>query len=476
MMIMKKTIILSAILGSALTLVSSCDFLDENLKGGFSSENFYTSLDQAELAVNGVYNSLYGNSLWVFGDIASDDSVKGGSSGDQADIDYIDDFSADSENGYIVTFWQDTYETISRANNVIYNISNMSGVDDEKAAELFGETYFLRAYSYFNLVNIFGQVPLKLRPQTNSEAIYVGLSSTADIYRQIDEDLKYAGENLPAQQTAAVGRATKGAAYSLLAKSKLFQEDWKACSDYCDSVIKLGIYGLVDDYSSLFAAGGENTKESIFAIRYGNTTDASLGNNLNVWFSPSYEGGYYFNAPTDAYVACFSEKTEGGDDDPRLDASIGRDGKPWFNDTTFSASWSSTGYLVKKYNEDMSEEYAKSQSAVPQHRIRYADVLLMKAEALNESGNAAEALTYVNQVRSRAGLAAATATDKASLRTLIRNERRKELGFEFHRFFDIMRYGQSYAESVLGSTFKWTSPRFYFPIPQTELDANTAIK
>lgn len=471
-----KKIIYMTISGACMLATTSCEsFLDEGLKGDYSSENYYTSAVQAEMAVNAVYNSLYGNTLWIFGDVASDDAVKGGNAGDQADINNIDDFSAVADNGCLGTYWQSTYETVARANNVIANVPGVN-MDEAVKANLIAQAKFLRAYAYFNLVNIFGQVPLKLKPQTTSDAIHVGLSSIDKIYSQIDEDFTDAKNALPVTATEA-GRATKGAAFALLAKSKLFQKDWKTCADYADSVEKTGVYDLVKNYANLFKAGAEDSVECVFAIRYGNTADASLGNNLNVWFSPATEGGYYFDAPTQAYVDCFSEKTADGKVDPRLDASIGREGQPWFNGTTFSSEWSeATGYLVKKYDEDLSETQAKSQSTIPQHLIRYADVLLMHAEALNEQNNPSEAAKYVNKVRERAGLAATSATSQSAMRDVIRVERRRELGFEFHRFFDVMRYGKEYAESVLGDSFKWSEPRFYYPIPQSETETNKALQ
>ena len=464
------------LLSGAIIMAASCnDFLDENLKGSYSAENYYTTQSKAEMAVNAIYNSLYSNTLWIFGDVASDDAVKGGNAGDQADIDKIDDFSAVADNGCLSTYWQNTYETIARANNVIANVSGMD-LDDKIKNRYVAEALFLRSYAYFNLVNIFGEVPLKLKPQNTSADIHVGLSSTEAIYAQIDADLATAAKNLDASYPSEAGRATKGAAYGLLAKSKLFQGDYAACLSAISSLEALKLYSLEPNYADLFKAGGEDSPESIFAIRYINNTEVSLGDNLNVWFSPSVEGGYYFDAPTEAYVSCFDEKTADGKTDPRLDASIGRDGQPWFNNTTFSSSWSeATGYLVKKYDEDLSSEFAKSQSTIPQHILRYADVLLMKAEALNETGKTGDAATEVDKVRARAGLAATKATSQVDMRDVIRKERRRELGFEFHRFFDVMRYGQSYAESVLGTNFKWTSPRFYFPIPQAETETNNAL-
>lgn len=474
---MKSNIFKSTAALYVVAMMCSCSgFLDEGLKGGYTSENFFTTASNAEMAVNAVYNSMYGNTLWIFTDVASDDAVKGGNAGDQADIDNIDNFSAIADNGCISTFWQNTYETISRANNVIANVAGMD-IDKALGDRYIAEAKFFRAYSYFNLVNIFGRVPLKIVPQNTSEAIHVGLAEVADIYKQIDLDLSEAEAVLPATYSSEAGRVTKGAALALLAKSKLFQKDYVNCLAAISKLEENHTYTLEENYADLFKAGAEDSNESIFAIRYVNNTEVSLGNNLNVWFAPAAEGGYYFNAPTEAYVNCFTEQTIDSKDDPRLDASIGREGQPWFNGTTFSSQWSeATGYLVKKFNEDLSTEYAKSQSVIPQHILRYADVLLMKAEALNEKNETTLAAVEVDKVRARACLAPVAATSQDELRTIIRNERRKELGFEFHRFFDVMRYGKAYAESVLGDQFKWSEPRFYYPLPQAETDANNSLK
>lgn len=463
------------IAAAALLSVSCEKFLDEHLKGGYSSENYYTSESKAEMAVNAIYNSLYGNTLWMFGDVASDDSVKGGDDGDQPQINEINDLTATADNGSLGSFWQDSYETIARANNAIANIQSMS-MDDALKARLIGEAKFLRAYTYFNLVNIFGQVPLKTKPQNNAADIHVALSPVASIYAQIDQDLTDAAAGLTDLKD---GHANRSAAYALLAKSKVFQQKWDEALQAINNFKTVGAgYGLEPNYADLFKTGGEDSVEAIFTIRYATNKIASVGNNLNVWFAPFVEGGYHFNAPTQDYVNCFTEKTVGGDDDPRLDASIGRAGKPWFNDTVFDATWSSaTGYLVKKYDEDAVEDMAKSQSAVPQHRIRYAEVLLLEAEALNEAAatNVGTAAAVLDQVRNRAQLAPTPAATQAALRDAIRVERRRELGFEFHRFFDVMRYGQAYATAALGAA-AWPADRYYFPIPQGETDANAALK
>lgn len=469
-----KRILYILIISAVVGLSTSCsDFLNEQLKVEYTSANFYTTPEAATSAVTGIYNSLYGNTLWIFGDVASDDAVKGGNAGDQPDMVGIDDFSANSDNGVLSTFWQSTYETIARANNAVFYISAMK-IDATLRDRLVGEAKYLRAISYFNLVNIFGKVPLKLQPQLTSETINVPLSEVTAVYAQIEKDLTEAIAVLPPAYSTEKGRATKGAAYGLLAKADLYEQKYTECLANIQALEGLNQYKLITNYADLFKAGSEDSTEVIFAIRFIQSSVVS-GNILSVELSPLIEGGYSFDAPTQNYVDAFTDKTIAGTDDPRLDASIGRDGKPWFNNTTFSSSWSeATGYLVKKYDFTTIPGIPKDQSTIPYIYMRYADILLMKAEALNESGGAGAAIE-VNKVRSRSNLAPTTATTQTDLRTVIMNERRKELGFEFHRFFDLMRWGQTIAEAALPG-IKWTAPRFYYPIPQSELDTNKALK
>lgn len=177
-------------------------------------------------------------------------------------------------------------------------------------------------------------------------------------------------------------------------------------------------------------------------LRHLSGQNPGLGNILNVYFAPSVETGYYFNAPTQSFVDCFNEQTEEGETDPRLDISIGRPGQPWVNGDTFDASWSPTGYLVKKYEQPLSEVPVgtKSDGYLPYIYLRYADVLLMKAEALanrNTGTDLEDACDALDLVRGRAGLAPTTAGTQEEVLAAVRLERRRELGFEPHRFFDL---------------------------------------
>jgi len=477
-----------------LAIFSSCTkFLTEDLQGQFSSENFYQSEGQALLAINGAYQAITfttpNNLIWVFGDVASDDAVKGGHEGDQANITFIDQFTANSSNGVISNYWSFAYEAITRANNVIAYVPAVT-MDAGLKSRIIGEAKFIRAYSYFNLVNIFGRVPLKLLPPTTQVAIHVPLSDISDIYAQIQTDLSDAAAVLPVSYTSSdVGRVTRGAALAMLGKVNLYQQNWTAALGYFQQVEALGIYHLLPNYADNFKLAYENSSESIFEIQHlSGQIPAGEGSELNQWFAPSVDGGYYFDAPTQSLVDAFEVSTSTSDVDPRLDASIGRDGQPWLDGDIFSASWSpATGYLTKKHQQPLSQVSAalRGDGGLNYIYFRYADLLLMKAEAFNEIGNADSAKANLNIVRHRA-LASfngtppsdllndITTSNQDQLRTAIQHERRVELAQEFHRYFDLMRWGKTVAEAALGPDFNYETKR-YLPIPQAEIDANENI-
>lgn len=474
-----------------LSLISCENFLTEELKGSFSTETFYKNEVQATQIINGAYNGIAftntNNAIWVFGDVASDDAVKGGNPGDQAEISYIDDFTADSNNGFIRTYWQFAYESITRANTVIAGVPAIS-MDEALKARILGEAKFIRAYTYFNLVNIFGKVPMKLSPPVTQEAIHVPLSEVAAIYIQIEKDLTEAAAVLPPAYSSPAdkGRATKGAALGMLGKVSLYQQKWSEALGYFQQLDNLVIYGLLPNYADNFKLAFENSQESVFEIQHLAGQSPGTGSPLNQWFAPSVNGGYYFNAPTQELVNAF-EIGSGGEVDPRLDASIGREGQLWLNGEPFSSGWSPTGYLTKKHQQPLSEVSAALAGDADLNYIylRYADVLLMKAEAFIEINNADSAKANLNKVRQRARasysgtppadlLPDITTNDTNLLREAIRKERRVELSQEFHRHFDLMRWGKAAAESVLGEDFNYEENR-YFPLPQEEIDSNQAL-
>jgi hypothetical protein len=361
-------------------------------------------------------------------------------------------------------------------------------MDEALKNQIIGEAKFIRAYSYFNLVNVFGKVPLKLLPQLTQETIHVPLSEISAIYLQIEQDLSDAAAVLPVSySTTDIGRVTRGAALAVLGKVNLYQQKWPAAIGYFQQVEALGIYRLLLDYANNFKLAYENSSESIFEIQHLTNQNPFTGSALNQWFAPAAEGGYYFNAPTQSLVDAF-EKSATGEVDPRLDVSVGRDGQPWLNGDMFSATWSPTGYLTKKHQQPLSEVSSslKGDGDLNYIYLRYADVLLMKSEAFNEINNADSSKANLNKVRQRARasyngtppadlLADITTSDQNLLRTAIQKERRVELAQEFHHYFDLMRWGKAIAEAALGPDFDYEANR-YSPIPQAEIDANQAIK
>lgn len=487
----KIIIVLSLIFAGACS-----DFLEEELVGEYSNATFYKTETHALLAVNSIYNIVSfistDNALWVFGDVASDDAVKGGLPGDQSDIQFLEEFNYSNNNGFLEKMWQHYYEGISRANYLLYYGEDIE-MDPELKARILGEAKFLRAYLYFNLLNIYGEIPLKINPPLNEAEINKPKSSLEAIYAQIEKDLSEAALVLDESYSGGdVGRATKGAAYGLLAKAHLYQEEWSETLDAIEAVDALGIYELQTVYKNNFSDSTQNNTESLFEIQHLSGQSPKLGSHLNQWMGPFVYNGYGFNVPTQSFVDEF-EQTEGGVVDPRLDYTVGREGQPWIDGRPFDPAWSSTGYLQKKHEQAKSEEPIIGDASLNYVYLRYADILLMKAEALNELNRTGEALIPLNLVRKRAresylfdpslpesgsipeGLLPDVAGGQQQVREAIRHERRVELGLEFHRYFDLMRYGSSAAEEALSETnFNYSTNR-YFLIPLSEIDTNPAI-
>lgn len=481
----------------SLIFTGACsDFLEEELVGTYSNATFYKTDTHALLAVNGIYNIVSfistDNSLWVFGDVASDDAVKGGLPGDQSDIQFLEEFNYSNNNGFLEKMWKHYYEGISRTNYLLYYGEDIE-MDADLKARILGEAKFLRAYLYFNLVNIYGEIPLKTNPPLNEAEINKPKSTVEAIYDQIEQDLSEAALVLEESYTGGdVGRATKGAAYGLLAKAHLYQEEWTEVLEAIDEVDALGIYELQTVYKNNFIDSTQNNTESLFEIQHLSGQSPKLGSHLNQWMGPFVYNGYGFNVPTQSFVDEF-EQTEAGVYDPRLDYTVGRDGQPWIDGKPFDPAWSSTGYLQKKHEQAKSEEPIIGDASLNYVYLRYADILLMKAEALNELNRTGEALVPLNLVRKRAresylydlslpesgsipeGLLPDVTGGQQQVREAIRHERRVELGFEFHRYFDLMRYGMAAAEEALSETnFNYSANR-YFQIPLSEIDTNPAI-
>lgn len=481
-----------------LALNACSDFLKEELQGTYSNATFYKTESHAVLALSGIYNvasfTTTDNALWVFGDVASDDAVRGGKPGDLIDIQYIDDFNYSRNNGVLEKMWKHYYEGISRVNYLQYYGKEID-MDAGQRDRLLGEAKFLRAYFYFNLVNIFGEIPLKLNPPLNTSELYKPKVPVSAIYEQIEKDLNEAAAVLEDSHTGAnTGRATKGAAWGMLAKVYLYQEKWNEALHAAEQVDAIGIYDLEPVYKNNFIDSTQNNAESIFEIQHLASQSPLLGSYLNQYFSPVVYNGYVVNVPTENFVEAF-EITDAAVVDPRLDYTVGRESQSWVNGEAYDPAWSpTTGYLQKKHIQPLREGPVNNDGALNYVYLRYADILLMKAEALNELNRPGEAIIPLNAIRKRARESYLYDTDlpgagavpanllpdvvnngQQEVRMAIRHERRVELGFEFHRFFDLMRYGKTVAEAALGETGFVYDINRYFLIPQSELDTNPGL-
>jgi len=505
----KRLLVHMFLLGICLITALSCSkFLNKDIKGVTPADQFYNSSDAALAAVNEAYVELTftngtANPLWVFGDVASDDAA----SGDPAaspDAATIDNFSFSTTNSHLSNEWSNFYEGVTNCNLVLANVPSIV-MDTALRSRILGEAHFLRAWYYFMLVNIYGDVPVVLTP-LNPAQMQVAQSPAQQIYVSVIEaDLKAAWSALPENYSGAdVGRATSGAAASLLSKVYLYQEKWDSSLIYSNLVINSNQYSLTKIYAQNFDATHKNNQESIFEVQMIGGQNPNVGDALNQWFAPQEVGGYYCDAPNQNFVDEF-DSTAAGVRDPRLDYTVGRDSMPWNNGDLYLKTWSpQTGYLTRKYQQPLSQAPIIGQGSCDYLAIRYADVLLFNAEALNELGQPNAALTPLNLVRKRAResylydsslvgfgtipvglLPDVPLVSQGQVRNAIIHERRVEFGFEFHRFFDLMRYaananiGSGNVNSWINrdgvSTYKYSAATSKFPIPQSERDINKAL-
>ncbi|MBC8319375.1 MAG: RagB/SusD family nutrient uptake outer membrane protein [Bacteroidetes bacterium] len=500
---MKKYII---IIIAIVTLTTSCSkFLDEQPQGPYPTSEFFKTENHAKLAIDACYEPLSfansNNRLWVVTDVVSNDAVKGGFPGDQADIELIDNFQIYEDNGNLETIWSIYYEGISRCNMVLKHVPD---IDMDKALQdrILGEAFFIRGYFYFQLCNIFGNIPIVLEP-LSPEDMQVPNSNQEDVYVHVETDFISAidfmeralQQNPNIYPSGELGRGTPGAAKALLSKTYLFQKKWEVAYDVAQDVASYG-YSLMPVYQHNFNVIYDNNNEQIFQVQHLAGQSPVQGSRLNQWLAPREQNGYGFDEPTQNFVDEF-EMTNDSVYDPRLDYTLGRKGQLWFDDILYDTAWSSTGYNQKKSLQPLSEIPASSKGDADLNFtvIRFAEVLLIQAEALCEMGNLQEALIPLNKVRKRAResylfdaslpgfdtipqglLPDITTTDQVTLLAAIRHERRVELGFESIRYFDIIRYGKQYAESAFvdKDNFIYEIHKV-FPIPQSEIETNKNI-
>lgn len=467
---------LAYILIISLSLVSCEDILDKDPLGRLDAGSFFQTAEDAVAAINAAYEPLLFNNnnsnfYWAMGVVTSDDAVAGGD-GSRPGIVEMDFLTYTPRTQELNDFWRLNYAGITQCNTVLEQVPGIE-MDAALKDRIIGEALFLRSFYYFWLTQVFGDVPLLLKI-TPPDELKIPKTPKTTIYTQIVADCERAASLLPVQYAAAdVGRATKGAAFALAAKTNLYQKDWNKTLEYVQKVKSLNVYALVPDYGDNFRKGTQNNSESVWEIQHANL-ELGVGNFLNQWWcSRKYGEGYGFAEVTQNFL----DEFEPGDPRRRWNVAINNDK---YFELIYKPSFSSTRYGPVKYLQSDTVVTQKADGDINYGAIRYAEVLLWEAEALTELGRVTEAQVPLETVRARARAMAAnpatvlpqvTTTNQQEMLDAIRHERRVELGFEMHRFFDLVRWGIA-DKRIEG--FK-VGKHEVFPLPQTEIDLNPSL-
>lgn len=480
----------SALLMSLIILMVSCsDFLDENPKDKVAQNNYYTTSQDAVAAVNAIYAYLgsynmdalgpfpgstagvYHSTFWYTIGLASDNMMN--NQAGTIDNDQLATFTYNSNNSNFLEIWRVHYKVIYLANIAIERIPGIT-MDETLRNRLVNEAKFLRGLMYFNLVRMFGDIPLIVSENAplNPEA-----APKEDVYNQIIDDLTDA-EALPKDGQIQEGRATQGAAKSILAKVYLTIEDYQKASDKAWEVIDSQVYDIWDDFEDVFKLSSRGGKEAIFSIGFG---DANGGisfwevGQFNVRLLPTeLSQGRADVSNTQGWQTVTQDLYEAFSPiDERRDATFMTE---FLNDNGDLVQLDKI-YIRKYWDEAADPTAGGSVNDFPV--IRYADVLLIYAEAQAELNDFDKANEYLNMVKGRAGLGAVNITDLAAFKEEILSERRKEFVAEGQRWFDLVRMEKLDEKVHMAKDSEYTAPipalgsaYYTFPIPQGEKDVN----
>lgn len=507
---MKKTLVHILLVGLTTTACQS-DFLKLTPKASYTENSYFLTDDQFNQAVTAAYAPLLGltSNDFYLSEMRSDNTFYQSALANRGTAfvfrENISDFKDGATNSYTATEWQSLYQLVSRSNIVISRLQTASGLSAASVSRYDGQCKFLRAFAYFKLVRLFGGVPLFLTETRTPDDAFLPRAPVEQVYAQIIADATDAIRELsPPARFPQTGAATKGSATVLLADVLVTLGRWAEAETLLATLPGMG-YGLNADYASTFAPTNKNSKESLFEVQYlDGTTTGTTPNPLTALFLPrstntslltgiaiNNSGSAGLNTPTPDLISTY----ETGD--RRLDASVGI-AEGTYNASnlfTYSAVKSVVGYTapptgrvavpyIKKYLHTPLAYLTGSADNFPIYR--YAEALLLLAEAQNEQGKSP--LTALNAVRSRAGLPNVQTTDQATLRQTILHERRVELAFENKRWYDLVRTGTAVATlNAFGAKIKAqadylpadsrivTPFRLLFPIPAAEVGLNPQL-
>ncbi len=459
---------------SIFQLIACEGILDKEPIAILDAGSFFQTEADAIQAVNAAYSPLLFNNgnnnfYWAFAEVTGDAAIPGGD-GSRPGIVEMESFTYTPRTEELNDFWKLQYKGVTQCNLVLDNIEKIN-INEVTKNRITGEALFLRSYYYFLLTQVFGDVPMYLKV-TPPDQLKIAKSAKDIIYVQILKDCEKAATLLPVNNTADnVGRATKGAALALAAKTSMYQKDYNKVITYVSEIKALNVYKLVSDYRENFQKLTQNNSESVWEIQHTNL-ELGVGNFLNQWWASRKFLGYGFAEVTPSFVQSF----ETGD--PRLKFTVAMNNDPYFG-LIYKNSFSSTTFSPRKFLQADSELTQKADGDINYPAIRFAEVLLWEAEALVELGRAQEALAPLEIVRARARAQSANpsavppivSSDQNIVRQAIRHERQVELGFELHRFFDLVRWG--IAGDILPGFQK--GKHEVFPLPQTEIDLNPSL-
>lgn len=478
-----KTIILLTLFVGLLGCSES--FLENPPLTTITDETYPENANDAYLVTNAAYSNL--RNWWISGgypltDIMTDDQTKGSEDGSNPDLQQFENFSFGPTHAYILAWYQTLYQSVRHANIVIEKVPDIP-MDEDLKARYIAEAKFIRSYVYFTMVRLWGDVPMitTINPERT-----VARTPVEDIYQQvIIPGLEEAALVLPEKneyEAADMGRATRGAAKALLARIYLHRGDFLNAEKYADEVIASAQYSLDPEWPRVFSLEGQWGPGSIFelgALPGGrNLGGNQYGNTQGVRGTPDW--GWGFGRPSWNYITHFEA------DDPRLDASV-----IYLNEVlsgvtiigssiTSDTTYDDEGNIIEIecYNQKVYVEgITTTQDGFGHNRrfIRYADMLLISAEARNERGDTPKAIEYLNLVRERARGGNESIlpdvpgeTGQSDVRQLIWEERRHEFAFENIRYFDLMRQGRM--SEVLGPLGFTEGKNNLLPIPQQEID------
>ncbi len=513
---MKQLLAILTLFGS-LTFTSCKDFLTEEVRGQQNLDTYFTTADECEAYITGCYQDITCggwwniNTVWLLSEMCSDDAWMGNTTQSQSDYISLAHYQGNgASNGPISNFWQYRYKGILRCNVAIDRISNAELEDKELQARLVAEARFLRGYFYFELARNFGGVPLITEFKMPEEIQGITRASLENTYKFIEEDLIAAAEVLPKRSEYAdadMGRATSGAALGLLGKVYLYQEKWTEARDVLQKLIpesgytgedaQTTEYDLLPNFGDVWDKDFDNSVESLFEVQYEYHATLAVGGSLSTVTGARSCGaalgdGWAWCQPTANLEAAYSE------DDERREWTIIKTGCTEIkgeteenftkilndnkeisvyddcvekynlpaNSLVIDPSGHKSGRIIRKYYlplNDRPEVYNTDKSPLNHRILRYADVLLMYAEACNELSDDTHAQAALNRVRNRAGLSPVSVTGN-ELRHAIRNERRLELAFEQNRLYDIRRWKDDNGKPVIanlmgenGSFVKWNT-------------------